>query len=166
MTVGNDVTVDRLDPAHDLDALVEVERECFTNPWTREMFAWELANSDVSHIFVLRAETERVAAFCSTWLVFDELHINNLGVRTTWRGRGLATHLLAFVLREAFRLGARRVTLEVRRSNGAALTLYTRFGFRTAGVRRQYYSNPPEDALILWLDPLAEPIPPLSSSSR
>jgi ribosomal-protein-alanine N-acetyltransferase len=152
------VVIEPIDPAADLDDIVEVQRECFTNPWTREMFAWELANSDVAHTWVVRTRDTRVAGFCSVWLIFDELHINNLAVRPALRRRGLAAQLLAFVLRTAGQKGARRVTLEVRRSNEAALRLYERFGFHVTAVRRDYYTNPTEDALVLWLDELA-PIP-------
>ena len=77
-------------PERDLDDIVELERVSFVNPWTREMFRWELENSDVSHIFVLRTGDELVG-FCSCWLIFDELHINNVAVKPEWRERGAAT---------------------------------------------------------------------------
>ena len=154
MTETN-VLIEPIDPAADLDAIVEVQHESFTNPWTREMFAWELQNSDVSHTWVLRTAETRVAAFCSVWLIFDELHVNNLAVRPAWRRRGLASRLLAFVLKHASERGARRVTLEVRRSNEAAIRLYERFGFHVTAIRRDYYTSPREDALVLWLDELS-----------
>jgi ribosomal-protein-alanine N-acetyltransferase len=140
----------------DLDEVLEIERESFSNPWSREMFRWELQNSGVSYAYVLRAPGGRVAAFCTVWLVLDELHINNVAVHPTARGKGAGLGLLRFVLRLALELGARRATLEVRRSNEVALRLYNRLGFRVAGVRRRYYSEPVEDALVLWLDPLDE----------
>jgi [ribosomal protein S18]-alanine N-acetyltransferase len=124
----------------------------FTNPWTRDMYAWELQNRSVCHIYVVRTESCRVAAFCAFWLVFDEIHINNVAVLPEYRGRGFGTSLMQHVLAEALRLGAKRATLEVRASNAAALRLYERLGFYVAATRRNYYSNPVEDALILWRD--------------
>jgi ribosomal-protein-alanine N-acetyltransferase len=93
-----------------------------------------------------------VAGFCAFWLVFDEIHINNLALRPQYRGQGYGTALMHHVLTEAERLGARRATLEVRSGNAGALRLYERLGFYVAGTRRNYYSNPVEDALILWRD--------------
>jgi ribosomal-protein-alanine N-acetyltransferase len=136
----------------DLEGVLHVEAESFTNPWTREMYAWELQNRNVCHIYVVRTPACPVAAFCAFWLVFDEIHINNVAVLPQFRGQGIGTRLMEHVLAEALRLGARRATLEVRASNQAALHLYERLGFRVAATRKHYYSNPVEDALILWRD--------------
>jgi len=140
----------------DLDEVLAIERASFSNPWSRDMFLWELQNAGVSYGYVLRAPSGAVAAFCTVWVVQDEVHINNVAVDPEHRGRGVGLSLLRFVLRLAAELGARRATLEVRRSNAAALKLYKRLGFQVAGVRRNYYSSPVEDALILWLDRLRD----------
>lgn len=145
--------VERLtDPgaAADIDAVVALENESFTNPWPRETLVWELANSDVTRVYVLRDDADRAIAFCIVWLIFDELHINTLAVSPAHRRRGLATLLLTEIMAEAAREGARRATLEVRASNTAALELYARFGFTVSARRPGYYANPQEDALILW----------------
>lgn len=136
----------------DLDGILAVDQASFTNPWTREMFEWEAAHSDVARVYVARAGAAGVIAYCAVWIVFDELHINNLAVLPAWRRRGVGRALLEAVLDEARRLGAMRATLEVRASNQAARALYERAGFRPAGLRRGYYTNPVEDALILWRD--------------
>jgi ribosomal-protein-alanine N-acetyltransferase len=141
---------ERLDGEADLDGVLEVEGESFTNPWTRDMYAWELQNKSVCHIYVVRMDDCRVAGFCAFWLVFDEIHINNVAMRPQFRQQGIGTALLQHVLAEARTLGARRATLEVRASNEGARRLYERLGFYVAGTRRNYYSNPVEDALILW----------------
>ena len=99
---------------------------------------------------VLKAAGGAIAAFCCVWVVLDELHINNVAVRPEFRRRGFARMLLEHVMDEATRRGATRATLEVRRSNVGALRLYERLGFSVAGVRPNYYTNPVEDALILW----------------
>ncbi|OFW03631.1 MAG: ribosomal-protein-alanine N-acetyltransferase [Acidobacteria bacterium RIFCSPLOWO2_02_FULL_68_18] len=144
--------IERLEEQADLEGVLEVEAESFTNPWTRDMYAWELQNRSVCHIFVVRTEECRVAGFCAFWLVFDEVHINNVAIRPPFRAQGIGTALLRHVLGEARQLGARRATLEVRSSNERARRLYERLGFHVAGVRRNYYTDPVEDALILWRD--------------
>ncbi len=138
----------------DLDEVLAIERASFSNPWSRDMFLWELQNAGVSYGYVLREPAGKVAAFCTVWIVQDELHINNVAVDPAQRGRGVGHALLRFVVRFAAGLGARRATLEVRRSNAAALKLYERLGFQVVGARRNYYSSPVEDALILWSDRL------------
>jgi ribosomal-protein-alanine N-acetyltransferase len=136
----------------DLDGVLSVEAESFTNPWTREMYAWELRNRSVCHIYLVRTPDSAVAGFCAFWFVFDEIHINNVAMRPQFRGLGIGSTLLRHVLAEARRLGARRATLEVRASNEGARRLYERLGFHVAATRRNYYTNPVEDALILWHD--------------
>ena len=149
-------SVEPLSSAADLEAVLQIERASFVNPWTREMYLAELENRGVSFCFVARDSVHQVVGFCSFWRVLDELHINNLAVTPPARGGGAGTALLQAVLREGARMGARRATLEVRRSNDAARRLYERLGFSVAGVRRAYYTSPVEDALVLWRENLAE----------
>jgi [ribosomal protein S18]-alanine N-acetyltransferase len=138
----------------DLEGVLEVETASFTNPWNRQMFLWELQNVGVSYGYVLRTPEWPVAAFCTIWVVLDEIHVNNFAVRPECRQLGVGRALLEYVLSLGTGLGARKATLEVRRSNVAALKLYERLGFVVSGARKRYYTNPVEDALILWLDDL------------
>lgn len=149
--------IETLSSPSEIDAILAIEEASFTNPWTRDMYLAELANTGVSYFFVAKDGSGVVVGFCSFWRVLDELHINNLAVAPACRRNGIATALLMRVLEEGTKLGARRATLEVRRSNEAARLLYERFGFAVAGVRRGYYTNPVEDALVLWRDELATP---------
>jgi len=149
------MTIEPLASPQDLDAVLAIETASFTSPWTREMYLAELQNVGVSFCYLARDDARRVLGFCSFWRILDELHVNNLAVDPVWRRRGIASALLTFVLNEGARLGARRATLEVRRSNDIARHLYERLGFSTAGVRRAYYSNPVEDALVLWREDLS-----------
>lgn len=143
-------TIERTLATRDLDDIVAIEKASFTNPWTREMYERELQNPDVSFLYVLRVPEAGIVAFCSFWLVLDEVHINNLAVRWEFRARGLGTALLDHVLQAGASRGAERATLEVRRSNTPARRLYERLGFEVAATRPNYYVGPPEDALILW----------------
>jgi ribosomal-protein-alanine N-acetyltransferase len=141
--------IERVAGEEDIDAVAALEAATFTNPWTRDMLAKELRESTVARVYVLRLPGERVAAFCSCWLILDELHINTIAVAAHLRRRRLARLLMTHIMAEAAAEGARRTTLEVRRSNAAARKLYERLGFREIGVRRGYYTHPDEDALIL-----------------
>lgn len=152
---SSDWVIEPIDPLRDLDAVVEIERVSFANPWTREMFEHELEHASVSHTLVVRTPAARVAGYCIFWVVFDEVHVNNLAVSPEDRRAGLGRALLRAALTRGAALGGRRATLEVRRSNDAAIRLYDSFGFRVRGVRTAYYSNPVEDALVLGLDSLS-----------
>jgi len=146
--------IEALTSIDQIDEVIAVEQASFTNPWTREMYVSELANRGVSFCFVARSPASGAVGFCSFWRVLEELHINNLAVLPGYRRQGVGSSLLSRALQEGAALGAARATLEVRRSNEAARMLYERFGFTIAGVRRAYYTNPVEDALILWKDGL------------
>jgi ribosomal-protein-alanine N-acetyltransferase len=149
------VTIEPLSSPSQIDEILAVEEASFTSPWTREMYLAELNNTGVSYFYLARAETGTVIGFCSFWRVLDELHINNLAVLPEFRRARIGTDLLLRVLADGAKLGANRATLEVRRSNQPAQKLYEKFGFAVAGERRLYYSNPPEDALVLWREGLS-----------
>lgn len=153
-SIAESWVIERVATTRDLEAVLEVEVLSFTNPWTREMYLREMDHQRVSYIHTLRvrrgADDGVVAGFCSFWLVFDELHINTLAIKPEFRRLGMGTALLEHAVQTGARLGARRATLEVRRSNEAARRIYERHGFEIGGARRNYYTNPREDALILW----------------
>ena len=140
----------------DIDAILGIEEASFTNPWTKAMYLAELENKGISYCYVAKAGGPggAIVGFCSFWRVLDELHINNLAVLPAFRRIGVGSVLLGYVLQQGAALGAKRATLEVRRSNDPARLMYERFGFSVAGVRKDYYSKPVEDALILWREPL------------
>jgi ribosomal-protein-alanine N-acetyltransferase len=142
--------VRRADLSTDLPAVEALQRQTFTNPWGADAIRWELENSDVARLYVLEAPEAGLVAYCACWMIFDELHINSLAVDQAWRRHGAARTLLAHVLADAARAGAKSATLEVRRSNEPACALYGGLGFTVGGVRRDYYHDPQEDALILW----------------
>jgi ribosomal-protein-alanine N-acetyltransferase len=127
-----------------------LQRRVFTNPWRTDVMEWELRHSDVARVYLARTPDGALAGYCACWLVFDELHLNSLAVDDVWRRHGVAKTLLRYVFRDCVAAGAVSATLEVRRSNAAALALYAGFGFHVEAVRRDYYQVPREDALILW----------------
>jgi ribosomal-protein-alanine N-acetyltransferase len=147
-----EIVIEQIHDERDLDDVSALEAAAFTNPWTREMLAGELARNPFARVYVLRLPGARVAAFCACWLVVDELHINTIAVAEAHRRQGLALALMRHILTAVSGEGVKRVTLEVRRSNEAAQRLYAKLGFVHAGVRPGYYTQPDEDALILWRD--------------
>ena len=150
-----DLQIGRASPA-DLPFVEALQRQTFTNPWSADSIRWELEHTDVARLYVVRTGGDpRVIAYCACWMVFDELHINSLAVDERWRRQGVAQRLLRDVLRDAVAQGARSATLEVRQSNEAARKLYEGLGFQVEAVRRDYYQQPREDALILWHRKLA-----------
>ena len=134
----------------ELTAIAELQRSSFANAWGAEAIRWELDNSNVARMYAARTAAGDLVAYCACWVVFDELHINSVAVEATRRRQGIARRLLEYVLAAAAAAGARGATLEVRQSNEAARRLYEGMGFRVEGVRRNYYQDPKEDALILW----------------
>jgi ribosomal-protein-alanine N-acetyltransferase len=150
--------------AADVPAIARLESACFTHPWSEAQVAEEVAGAGpggVRTVLVLEGPPgagdpgAQIRAYASFRLVLDEMHVLNVAVAPEQRRRGLARWLLAFSMRKAARAGACRALLEVRAGNAEALALYESLGFRRAGMRRAYYRDPPEDALLLSRDDLA-----------
>jgi ribosomal-protein-alanine N-acetyltransferase len=136
--------------ADDVSAVEALQRRAFTNAWGAEAIRWELENTDVARLYVARGPDGSLVGYCACWMIFNELHINSLAVDEACRRRGVARRLLAHVLEAAIAAGGTSATLEVRASNQAARALYEGLGFKVEGLRRDYYQEPREDALILW----------------
>jgi ribosomal-protein-alanine N-acetyltransferase len=143
------VHVTALASADELDGVIAIEHASFTNPWTREMYEAELAKSTVARFLLARDDLGQTIGFCSFWHVLDEIHVNNLAVMPMRRRAGVGTALVTALVTEAERYAAAKIFLEVRRSNDAAQALYRRFGFTIVHTRRDYYTHPVEDALVL-----------------
>jgi ribosomal-protein-alanine N-acetyltransferase len=137
----------------DLAEVHAIEVRSFSNPWHKTTFLGEIQNRSVAYPYVAVSEPDhRIIGYILFWKVEDEAQINNIAVRPDVRGRGVGEELLRFALDKMRHLGATFVTLEVRRSNRAALDLYRKLGFSLLGNRKGYYHNPPEDAMIMGLD--------------
>ena len=134
----------------DLPAMAEIERRCFHTPWSEESLRDDLTGNHLSVYMVLEAESGDVAGYMSLWRILDEGHINNVAVLPEYRRRGGASEMLEFMLEYSEKNGILSHTLEVRVSNEGAIGLYRKFGFKEAGVRKGYYEDDGEDALIMW----------------
>lgn len=137
----------------DVDEILWVEESSFSSPWTRAMFEEEVKNQELCHYLIARQQNH-VVGYMGFWLVQDEAHITNLAVHPAFRRRQIAERLLLATMKWAMRLGARRATLEVRASNQPAIRLYEKHGFKLIAIRRAYYNDNKEDALIMWADEL------------
>jgi [ribosomal protein S18]-alanine N-acetyltransferase len=152
--------VERATP-EDVLALAALEAACFSHPWTADQLSAELALGPPGEVLLARGpragagEGPKLGAYCAYRVVLDEMQVMNVAVDPAWRRRGVARFLLGLAMRRAARSGARTALLDVRAGNLAALALYASLGFEPVGVRRGYYSVPPEDALVLRLAGLA-----------
>jgi ribosomal-protein-alanine N-acetyltransferase len=140
----------------DLEAVLAIEYQSFTTPWSRELFVTELDNTRIARLFVahLGDAPQDVVGYIGYRVVIDEMHIVIVAVHPAWRRRGIARYMLGEAIEHARQAACTKATLEVRVSNVGAQQLYYRLGFAPLGTRPGYYMRPTEDALILWRDPL------------
>jgi [ribosomal protein S18]-alanine N-acetyltransferase len=136
----------------DLDAIERIERASYPTPWSRSMFASELAKQSSLSIAAVTPEGKLVGYLVLSRYV-DAWHVMNVAVDPAHRRHGIASAMLARLFEDTRSDAERGYTLEVRVSNGAAISLYERFGFVSRGVRRGYYTDNREDAVIMWRDP-------------
>ena len=140
----------------DVTAVHEIERLSFRTPWPAYAFEQELRGNRLARYVVARAG-DRVVGFAGIWLMVDDAHVTTFGVHPDWRRQGIGRQLLLNVAELSVAIGARRMTLEVRPSNEAAMALYQAFGFEVAGRRPRYYTDDGEDALVMTTPLLGEP---------
>jgi ribosomal-protein-alanine N-acetyltransferase len=141
----------------DLAAIERIERHAYPTPWSRSMFAGEIAKqSSVCLGAVDREDAGRLVGYLIISRYADAWHIMNIAVDEAHRRRGIATQLLNRLFEVTSADDRRGYTLEVRVSNGEAIKLYEQLGFVARGIRRGYYTDNREDALIMWKDPVRE----------
>ncbi len=136
----------------DLAAVRSIETQSFSNPWSDNTFRGEIQNTSISFpLVIVETATQRVVGYIIYWQIREDVQINNVAVHPDFRGRGAAETALRAVLDRVREGGATLVTLEVRASNTAARNLYLKLGFRALGRRKNYYTNPDEDAEVMGL---------------
>jgi ribosomal-protein-alanine N-acetyltransferase len=142
----------------DVDEVLAIEREVFSVPWSRRAFLVEVEDKEISIPRVARLQ-ERVVGYAITWRVVDELHIGNLAVAPAAQKRGIGRALLTHLLGLARETRLAYATLEVRVSNAPAIALYERCGFRPVAMRRRYYPDNGEDAMVMLREIAPRPVP-------
>lgn len=133
----------------DIEEIYTIEKMCFKTPWSRESLYYDItgnANARYLTAFI----NGKTVGYSGMWVILDEAHITNIAVHPEYRGRGVASALLEGLIKIAAQSSVGKMTLEVRVSNGVAINLYRKYGFFERGIRRGYYSDNREDALIMW----------------
>jgi ribosomal-protein-alanine N-acetyltransferase len=134
----------------DIDQVLEIEHRSFTTPWSREAFYNEL-NMNKFAVYIVLEVDKKVVGYCGVWVVIDEAHITNIAILPEYRGRKFGEALMQNLFDVARTMGAKSMTLEVRVTNYVAQGLYRKFGFQKGGLRKNYYTDNQEDALVMWV---------------
>ena len=141
------ISIESVGPNH-LCQIFEIERLCFSDPWSPQSFLGEIANPN--GVFLVACLGAEVLGFVLMWHIVNEGHILNIAVKPEYRRRGVADALINGLEAAAIAKEIIALTLEVRLSNISARKLYEKHGFLDGGLRKNYYSNPTEDAIIMW----------------
>lgn len=135
----------------DVDQVYEIEKLSFTLPWTKDAFYNEMNLND--HAYYVIAETEEgIVGYCGMWLVMDEAHVTNIAIHPKHRGKKMGGGLMQAAIDVAKAQGAVLMTLEARVSNTVAQNLYRKLGFKNGGIRKRYYTDNYEDAIVMWVN--------------
>lgn len=135
----------------DADEVARIEAACMPVPWSRQSFWEEASHTDAYYLLALDSENNnRIVAYAGCWILANEGHITNVAVDPAYQGHGLGKMLMRELMLRVKEHGADSMTLEVRPTNTVALKLYTSLGFKSVGRRPHYYTNPVEDAEIMW----------------
>ncbi len=134
---------------NDLEASAELEAMCFSTPWSLQAFKDSLDKPDI-YLFRVAYLGDELVAQAGLIMSFDEADVVNVAVKPEYRKRGIASGLLNELMRAGSARGVKDYTLEVRAGNHAAIALYENLGFKTEGIRKDFYREPVEDALIMW----------------
>lgn len=147
--VEKDVTI-RLMTIEDIDAVHFVELQSFNVPWTKESFYNEVVHNMFATYLVAEIDGQ-IVGYCGLWVIIDEAQITNIAVLPAYRGNKIGEHLLRRARSIAKKRGALKLSLEVRVSNHVAQGLYKKLGFESGGIRKNYYTDNLEDALVMWV---------------
>jgi [ribosomal protein S18]-alanine N-acetyltransferase len=141
----------RLAKASDIDDILGIEQASFAVPWSKEAFYREIVQNQFAYYLLIEDHFQPIG-YCGIWIVMDEAHVTNIAILPSYRGRKLGEELMKQAIKLAKRYGAVSMTLEARVSNHVAQNLYTKLGFQPGGIRKNYYSDNGEDALVMWVE--------------
>lgn len=136
----------------DIDSVLKIDQLSFPNPWPKHSYEYEINQNDNSRAWVMELSSNQkktIVAMAILWVVLDEVHIGTIAVHPDFRGLGFGEKFLTEILENAFNDGVIKAFLEVRRSNENAIKLYKKLGFIIDGIRKGYYRNNQEDALLM-----------------
>ena len=137
----------------DIDEIYEIEKASYgEHHWSKESFLNELSNNIANYFVAQNSETKDIVGYLGSWFIVDECHITNVAVNPVFRKQHIASQLLTNLIDKCYEKMIKYITLEVRISNNAAISLYEKFGFKSIGVRKKYYQDNNEDALIMFTE--------------
>ncbi|MDQ2908550.1 MAG: ribosomal protein S18-alanine N-acetyltransferase [Candidatus Eremiobacteraeota bacterium] len=139
--------------AADIRAVMQIEAVSFATSWPASALAGELSDNKLAHYFVGRTSggpSREIVAYGGIWVILEDSHVTTIAVHPALRGRHYGEEVLVRLLREAIERGASWITLEARESNVIAQNLYRKYGFTIVSVRRAYYSDNGENAVVMW----------------
>lgn len=134
----------------DIEAVLEVEYAAFTMPWSKSAFYNELVSNRFAAYVVVEVDA-KVVGYCGVWVIIDEAQITNIALLPEYRGHKIGEALMRTAMQYARMRGARKMSLEVRVSNEPAQGMYRKLGFKPGGLRKNYYTDDHEDALVMWV---------------
>jgi ribosomal-protein-alanine N-acetyltransferase len=155
MVITNHVAISAMQ-MEDISRVLEIEQASFPTPWPRDAFVHELRENRLACYLVARV-LHQIVGYTGMWIILDEAHVTTIAVDPHHRRRRIGERLLVALLDESMRRGARWVTLEVRKSNEPAKAMYRKYGFKEIGIRKGYYSDNREDAIVMWTGNIYEP---------
>lgn len=133
----------------DIEEVVEIEKVAFSTPWSKEAFTTEINENHLAYYVVAELD-KRVVAYGGIWLILNEGHITNIAVKEDHKGKGIGNKIVEGLIRYCIEKDIDNMTLEVRKSNLVAISLYEKYGFISYGIRPKYYADDGEDAIIMW----------------
>lgn len=139
----------RLAEEGDVHEVAELDKLCFAMPWSEESFRQEFTENERA-LYIVAEIGGRIVGYAGMWVILDEGHITNVCVHPDYRKRHIGEGILRVLIAAGAQVGVERTTLEVRKSNAPAIALYEKLGFVQEGVRKGYYENNNEDAIIMW----------------
>ena len=134
---------------NDVKLLTDIDEICFSAPWSEKSFFEEITTNKVAK-YIVAEINGKIVGYAGIWVILDEGHITNVAVHPEHRRKGIAKAVISEIMARAEEAGANLFTLEVRASNEAAILLYEKFDFKKVGIRKGYYENNGEDAIIMW----------------
>lgn len=137
--------------SHDVEAVFQVEKASYSTPWTKDIFLREVTENDHAHYFVILLD-ERIIGYVGLWIVLDDAQITNIAILPEFRGKKLGEKLFRYTMQKLIAMDVSRLSLEVRKSNIAAQKLYRKFGLVPGGIRKNYYVDNQEDAIVMWVN--------------
>jgi|SRR5690625_1149225 len=134
-----------------LDEIMAIERELFSSQWPRSIFRSELTENPYAHYYIIKFN-EKIVGYAGIWLMKEGAQVTNIAISSKYQGKKLGKKLFSFIFQKAISAGCENLSLEVRKSNMIAQNMYRQFGLVPAGIRREYYTDNREDAIVMWVN--------------